>query len=177
LRLAFAFGLIVSGILCRQGKLLADPKLGLPMIVAGLAIGTHLAIDEFVAVSVMRKIFDSDKSVEYPKSYFDGVRFISESLVVASGVILGLIKDASFAGKSLPIASLGLGILIGIIHINILAGSLVSEYTVEKDDKVTSHVELNMFLDNLSSLLLNLQFMTFLIGLAAIATGLLQSTP
>jgi hypothetical protein len=144
------------------------------MIVAGLAVGAHMIIDEFVAVSVTRKRFDSDKSVQYPKSYFESVRIISDLLVVASGVILGLIKDADFPGKGLAIASLGLGILIGITHFNILAGSLVSEYTVEEDSKVTSYVELNMFHDNLSSLFLNLQFMTFLVGLAAIATGLLQ---
>jgi hypothetical protein len=147
------------------------------MIVAGIAIGSHMVIDEFVAVSVMHKRFDSDKSVQYPKGYFEGVRLISDLLVVASGVILGLIKDATFSGKGLAITSLGLGILVGIIHFNILAGSLVSDYTVETDDKVTSYVELNMFHDNLSSLLLNLQFMTFLVGLAAIATGLLQLPP
>ena len=134
-------------------------------------------IDELVARSVQGKRFDSDKSVLYPKSYFDGVRFISEILVVASGVILGLIKDPDFPGKGLAIASLGIGILTGIIHFNILAGSLISEFTVTKGDRATSHVELNMLLDNLSSLFLNVQFMTFLTGLAAIATGLLQKTP
>jgi hypothetical protein len=177
IRLYLAVLLVLFGSLALQ-PLYLPQSFGWPMIVGGLAVCLLWVTDQGIAHFAKRAMFGGGKYEAFPKSYFEGTRFVVNALIVVSGVALGLVKDWVFPAKTLVLIALGVVILLGFIHFNVFSGGLISEYTTVETRNAqsitASYVELHTLNMNVSILLLNLQFAALFVALAALAIDSLR---
>jgi hypothetical protein len=142
-----------------------------------LAVGAAIllyALGQFVIVASVTAPGAMNEDTAFPKSYHESMRLIANVLVVVNGVLLGLVKDATnFEYRSAALLVLGIGILVGVFHLSVLVGGVHREYTEKRQNganEVTdSYVALHPVHQHASTVLLNLQFYSLLVGTALIA--------
>lgn len=139
-------------------------------------LSIHAAIDWIIYNHAQHP--ERNKLTPVPKYRMENKRLLSSSLIVASGVIIGLTKKSEQIIQ-LDTVLLAAGILIGFINLSVHGGSAHDEIDekssqeseVEPNKSVDKTVKLIMveeFHDRISTCLLNLQIMLLLIGIVSL---------
>lgn len=142
---------------------------GPPLLMASAALLIYV-VGQFTLVQ--QAVHHRGEDNDYPKGYYESLRLIVNVLVVANGVLMGLIKDGTFAYRTLVLGVLAAGIAVGVFHLAVLVGAIHEEFTLKRtaDGEVTSsYVKLHPVHNRFSQILLNLQFYSILVGTALIA--------
>ena len=163
--------LLIAGTLAYAKAGLPDAW-GAPLLLVGAVLLLY-ALGQF-AIVLQVLGGPARQEAEYPKSYLESLRLIANVLVVANGVLLGLIKDATtLQYRSAALVILAVGIAVGVFHLSVLVGGVHEEFTLKSTaagaEKTTSLVRLHPVHDRISKLLLNLQYYSLLIGTVLIA--------
>jgi hypothetical protein len=140
-------------------------SLWLFFFVLGGFILLHFSIDRALARLSTRSA-NTTESV-WPKSYFDTTRTIVEWLIIASGVLIGLINTGTVTGiTKLGVAVLSASIVLGVLYIIVLVAGLKKETDTEVVLEAPTH--------EFAGFLLNLTWWAFVAGVIAIAISVVQ---
>ncbi len=163
LRLIIGVGSLLAGIQCISG--FSENWLFTLRIAGGLVL-FHLIFEASIVLVGRAKIFAGQEET-LDKFTIDTNRQVVNWLIAGSGVIIGLLaRTQSLTQLAVASAlSLGICIVLGFIHISVLAGGVHSEAS----NQVTLGA-VNAFYANL---LLNLMFIFFLFGIVGLAVGLI----
>lgn len=146
------------------------------LVGAAAVLLIHAAID----LIIYNHAKDSSriKLLAIPKYRMENKRLLSSSLIVASGVIIGLTKKTGEIIQ-LDTALLAAAMLIGFINLSVHGGSVDEEIdqksseTLQEDssrvvDSTVKLVRVKKFHDEISTWLLNLQIILLIIGIIAL---------
>jgi hypothetical protein len=163
--------LLVAGALAFAGAGVPDTWSS-PLLLVGAVLLVY-AIGQFVIVLQVIAHPATEDEI-YPKSYLESLRLIANVLVVANGVLLGLIKDATtLQYRPAAMVVLAVGIAVGVFHLTVLVGGVHEEFTLKttggSEEKTTAVVKLHPVHSRASKLLLNLQYYSLLVGTVLIA--------
>jgi hypothetical protein len=162
-RLIIGVALLVAGIESISG-LPRDWILALR--ISGSFILFHLFVE--ASLRLVRRLGSlSGKTEIMNKFTVDTIRQIVNWLITGSGVIIGLLvktPDLTFLGKA-SVFSLGFCIVLGFVHISVLAGGVHSE----NSNQLTLGAVNALY----ANILLNAMFIFFLLGIVGLSVSLM----
>jgi hypothetical protein len=174
----FLLGLILLAIsfpLEATNVKLLDVDVWTTTFAAGAAITLHVTIDSLILLLGMSR--KTAEVIHIPPFRMENKRLLSDALIVTSGVIVGLNIARDPGLPQLGNIMLVIGMILGFINLSVLGGSVHEELSIEVstppgsggDPKTTKEV---VVVDDLhhaiSTWLLNAQFISLIIGVAAI---------
>jgi hypothetical protein len=137
---------------------------------AGAAVLFHAIVD---AVIGLHAKCPSGETVRVPKYRMENKRLLSNGLIVTSGVIIGLAKNRGGA-FGLDTVFLAAGIVFGFVNLSVHGGAVHDELD-EKTSSTTGQPETTLkfavveeFHDQVSTILLNVQFLALILGIASL---------
>ena len=142
-----------------------------------LLLGTAAAILFHSSIDLIISTYASCHApslIEVPKYRMENKRLLSSSLIVTSGVIIGLTKTRTPV-LQLDTALLAAGILFGFINLSVHGGSVHDEMDKKSVATDENHKEQTIkvtmveeFHDKISTILLNAQILMLIIGIISL---------
>ena len=144
---------------------------------AGATILFHVLVDSLIARHAMSG--KADELIHTSKYRMENKRLLSNGLIVTSGVIIGLAKGRSTGSVRLDTIFLAAGIIFGFINLSVHGGAVddevdrkVSKKTPEASDETIEEtfkmIYVKQYHDKIANVLLNLQFLALILGIAAL---------
>jgi hypothetical protein len=96
-------------------------------------------------------------------------RDLTNGLIVASGVVIGLVAKGSGGMAQAGIVFLAIGIIVGFISLSVLGGSVETEQGGPGGLSNGEGLKVKVLHHTIFMIFLNLQFVAFIIGIAMIA--------
>ena len=157
-----------------------DTVLGRVFITASSAILLHFLIDIGLGVCLN----ENQEPEPFPTTQTEAVKFTINAVIVVTGVLLGFLSNQNTSSLTvdninninwIAFGSCGLGIFFGLINISLFTSGIESEYSYtiqngpNQPQKTLHEVKMKPVIYLAVTLLLNLQFICLLVGIAATA--------